>query len=483
MSWWEKLIVWIVSCRMGIFLDILFFINVFIFGYFIVVNVSYIVLLYFSYVQTKKSRNESKIFRLSGLFDSRLYKSVSILAPAYNEEESIIESTRGLLNLEFTDYEVIIINDGSKDNTLQKLIDHFKLHEIDRYVPKKLESQPVKAIYGNRMYPNLFVVDKVNGRKADALNAGINVSRKDLICAVDSDTLLEPTVLQQMLMAFVADPTTVAVGGVVRVANGCTFKMGEVVKVNIPKTHIARIQAVEYLRSFLFGRTGWDYFDSLLIISGAFGVFDREGVIKVGGYLHDTVGEDMELVIRLHKYFREKGIKYRVRFLPEPVCWTEVPESWSALGRQRNRWQRGLADTLWRHRGMMMNPKYGLLGVFAMPFYLFAELLSPIIELSGYILLGISLYLGAINIQFAMLFLTAAVLLGMILSVLSVMLEELTFRRYDRLRDVLVLILYAFVEKLGYRQVHAWWRLMGLIDFLKGNKAWGEMTRSKGTFS
>lgn len=468
---------------MGILLDILYFINIFIFGYFIVVNVSYIILMYFSYVQTKKSRKESKIFRLSGLFDSHLYKSVSILAPAFNEEESIIESTRGLLNLEFTDYEVIIINDGSKDSTLQKLIDHFKLREIDRHVPKELESEPIKAIYGNRMYPNLFVVDKANGRKADALNAGINVSRKDLICAVDSDTLLEPTVLQQMLMAFVADPTTVAVGGVVRVANGCTFKLGEVEKVNIPKTHIGRIQAVEYLRSFLFGRTGWDYFDSLLIISGAFGVFDRKAVIKVGGYLHDTVGEDMELVIRLHKYFREKGIDYRVRFLPEPVCWTEVPESWSVLGRQRNRWQRGLADTLWRHRGMMLNPKYGSLGFFAMPFYLFAELLSPIIELSGYILLGISLYLGAINIQFAMLFLTAAVLLGMILSVLSVMLEELTFRRYDRLRDILVLICYAFIENLGYRQIHAWWRFMGLVDFLKGNKAWGEMTRSKGTFS
>ncbi len=468
---------------MEILLDILYVINVLIFGYFIVVNGSYIILMYFSYVQTKKSRKESKIFRLSGLFDSRLYKSVSILAPAFNEEESIIESTRGLLNLEFTDYEVIIINDGSKDNTLQKLIDHFKLHEIDRHVPKELISQPIKAIYGNRMYSNLFVVDKINGRKADALNAGINVSRKDLICAVDSDTLLEPTVLQQMLMAFVADPTTVAVGGVVRVANGCTFTLGEVEKVNIPKTHIGRIQAVEYLRSFLFGRTGWDYFDSLLIISGAFGVFDRKAVINVGGYLHDTVGEDMELVIRLHRYFREKGIKYRIRFLPEPVCWTEVPESWSVLGRQRNRWQRGLADTLWRHRGMMMNPKYGSLGVFAMPFYLFAELLSPIIELSGYVLLGISLYLGAINFQFALLFLTAAVLLGMILSVLSVMLEELTFRRYDRLRDVLILIFYAFVENLGYRQIHAWWRFMGLIDFLKGNKTWGEMTRSKGTFS
>jgi len=468
---------------MDLFLKILLYINVFVFIYFVFVNVSYITLLYFSYVQTKRSRKESKIFRLSGLFDSRLYKSISILAPAYNEEESIIESTRALLNLEFTDYEVIVVNDGSKDETLAKLIDNFKLKKIDRYIPNELKCEPIKAVYGSRHYPNLFVVDKENGRKADALNAGINVSRKDLICAVDSDTLLEPTVLQQMLMAFVANPYTVAVGGVVRVANGCTFNLGEVQKVNTPKTHIARIQAVEYLRSFLFGRTGWDYFDSLLIISGAFGVFDRESVIKVGGYLHDTVGEDMELVVRLHRYYRDRDEKYRIRFLPEPVCWTEVPESWSVLGRQRNRWQRGLADTLWRHRKMMLNPKYGSLGMLAMPFFLLVELLSPIIELSGYVLLAVSLYLGAVNVQFALLFFTAAVLLGMILSVLSVMLEELTFRRYDRMRDVMILILYAFLENFGYRQIHAWWRLKGLIDFLKGNKSWGEMTRSKGTFS
>lgn len=467
---------------MELFLKILLFINVFVFFYFIVVNGSYITLILFSYIQTRKSKKESTIFQLSGLFDTRLYKSISILAPAYNEEASIIESTRSLLNLEFADYEVIVINDGSKDSTLEKLIETFQLKKVDRYVPKSIKSEKIKCIYGSHRYPNLVVVDKVNGRKADALNAGINVSRKDLICAVDSDTLLEPTVLQQMLMAFVADPNTIAVGGVVRVANGCEFELGEVKKVNVPKKFIARIQAVEYLRAFLFGRTGWDYFDSLLIISGAFGVFDRQSVINVGGYLHDTVGEDMELVVRLHRYYRERDMKYRVRFLPEPVCWTEVPESWAVLGRQRNRWQRGLADTLWRHRGMMLNPKYGRLGFFAMPFFLFVELLSPIIELAGYVLLVVSLWLGAINIQFALLFLTAAVLLGMILSVLSVMLEELTFRRYDRLRDVMILILFAFIENLGYRQIHAWWRFWGLIDFFKGNKSWGEMTRT-GTFS
>jgi len=466
---------------MAVVAPILVVINVLIFFYFVFVNFSYITLIIFSYIQTKKSTKESSIFQLSGLFDTRLYKSISILAPAYNEEASIIESTEALLHLEFADYEVVVINDGSKDETLQKLIDYYQLKKIDRYIPKSIETQPVKAVYGSHRHPNLIVVDKFNGRKADALNAGINVSRKDLICAVDSDTLLEPTVLQQMLMAFVANPDTVAVGGVVRVANGCTFELGEVKEVKVPDSVLGRVQAVEYLRAFLFGRTGWDYFDSLLIISGAFGVFDRESVIKVGGYLHDTVGEDMELVVRLHRHYRDRGEKYRIRFLPQPVCWTEVPESWQSLGRQRNRWHRGLADTLWRHRKMFLNPKYGRLGFFAMPFFLFVELLSPIIELGGYIVLIVSLMLGVINVEFALLFITAAILLGMILSILSVLMEELTFRRYDRMQDVAILILYAFLENLGYRQIHAWWRFRGMIDFLKGNKSWGDMTRS-GTF-
>lgn len=467
---------------MEILASILLVINIFMFFYFVFVNFSYITLIMFSYIQTRQSRRESSIFQLSGLFDTRLYKSISILAPAYNEEASIIESVEALLHLEFADYEIIVVNDGSKDSTLEKLVDHFQLKKIDRFIPTSIETKQIKAVFGSHRYPNLFVVDKENGRKADALNAGINVSRKDLICAVDSDTLLEPTVLQQMLMAFVANPNTVAVGGVVRVANGCRFELGEITEVNVPRTFVGRVQAVEYLRAFLFGRTGWDYFDSLLIISGAFGVFDRESVVKVGGYLHETVGEDMELVVRLHRYYRDRNEKYRVRFLPEPVCWTEVPETWAVLGRQRNRWQRGLADTLWRHKKMLFNPRYGRLGFVAMPFFLFVELLSPIIELGGYIILLVSLWLGVVHVQFALLFLTAAILLGMILSVLSVLMEELTFRRYDRMRDVFILIIYAFFENFGYRQIHAWWRFKGMLDFLGGNKNWGEMTRS-GTFS
>lgn len=457
----------------------LFVINVFVFFYFVFVNGSYLILIFISYLQVRNEKKTEDFFDLTGLFNTNLYRSASILAPAYNEELSIIESTRALLNLEFSNYEVIVINDGSNDNTLGKLIEHFEMKEIDRHVPRSIETKPVKKIYGSDKHPNLIVIDKENGRKADALNAGINASRKELIFAVDSDSLLERDVLKKMLMAFTLDEETIAVGGVVRVANGCTFRHGVVEQVNVPNSYIGRLQAVEYIRSFLFGRTSWDYLNSLLIISGAFGVFDREALIRVGGYLHDTVGEDVELVVRLHRYHLENNIPYRVRFLPFPVSWTEVPENWKDLARQRNRWYRGLTDTLYRHRRMILRPEYGRIGMLAMPFFLFVELLSPVIEVGGYIFFTISYFLGVINWPFFLLFLIVCVVLGMFMSILSILLEELTIRKYDRVRDVLILILFTFLENLGYRQIHAWWRFRGLIDFLKGKKEWGKMTRKK----
>jgi cellulose synthase/poly-beta-1,6-N-acetylglucosamine synthase-like glycosyltransferase len=460
---------------------ILVIINILVFFYFLFVNGSYITLIIMAYFQTKRSRQKEDLFELTGLFGTNLYRSISILAPAFNEEKSIIESTRALLNLQFSDYEVIIINDGSTDQTLEKLIENFELREIDRHIPDLLESKPIKKVLGSRKYPNLIVVDKENGRKADALNAGVNVSRKDLICAVDSDSLLESDVLRRMIMAFTEDQEIVAVGGVVRVANGCKFRHGVVESIRTPKSYFGRVQAVEYLRAFLFGRVGWDYLNSLLIISGAFGVFDRKAVIRAGGYMHDTVGEDMELVVRLHRYYKEQNIPYRVRFLPEPVCWTEVPEDWKTLGRQRDRWHRGLADTLSRHRKMLFNPRYGRLGMIAMPFFLVVELLSPVVEIFGYFVFLLSFILGVINVTFFLLFLTVAILLGVIMSVLAVLIEELTFRRYDKMKDVAILILYAFFENFGYRQLYAWWRVKGLISYLKGDLQWGEMKRT-GTF-
>ncbi len=462
---------------MSILFNVLLWINVLVLAYFLIVNLSYIFLIVISYRNVQRYKNVDRIFKMTGVYSTNLYKPVSIIAPAYNEEQSIISSVNALLNLKYSNLEVVVVNDGSSDRTLEKMIENYKLQPDPRYRPRFLNHKPIRQIYSSTRFPALVVVDKENGRKADALNAGINIATNDLICAVDADSMLEPDVIVKMLRVFMEDETTIAVGGVVRVANGCTYKHRMVDRVLLPKTFLGRIQAVEYLRAFLFGRLGWDYLDSLLVISGAFGVFDRKTVIKAGGYLHDTVGEDMELVVRLHKYHRDHKIPYRIRFISEPVCWTEVPEDWKTLSRQRNRWHRGLADSLYRHRDMMFRPSYGKPGMVAMPFFLLGELLAPVVELSGFFIVGLSWWAGAINVYFALLFLMFAVVLGMILSVCAVLLEEMTTKRYERSSDVMVLALYALLENLGYRQLHAWWRLKGLWGHLKGNKEWGAMVR------
>lgn len=455
---------------MGIF-------SAFVVIYFVLINSIYLVLIGFSFIHIRRQLKEKDVYRLEGLFSSNLYSPISIIAPAFNEEATVVASVKSLLQLRYPNYEVIVVNDGSKDRTIQVLIQEFKLKRVKRYVPLILDHKPIKAIYKSTVYPNLIVVDKENGRKADALNAGINVCRNDLFCAIDADCVLEPDVLQNMLKTFIEDESTIAVGGIIRVANDCVIDGNEIKEIRFPKRFLPRIQVVEYLRAYLFGRVGWDYLDSLLIISGAFGIFDRNAVLKVGGYLHDTVGEDMELVVRLHKYHRENKIPYRVRFLPEPVCWTEVPEDYKVLSRQRNRWQRGLADTLYRHKNMLFNPKYGRLGFFAVPFFFVFELLAPIIELVGWFVFFLTVLLGPINWAFALIFLSAAVLFGMILSIASIVCEEFTFRRYPKMKDIMLMTVFAFLENFGFRQVHMWWRLKGIIDFLKGNKSWGEMTR------
>lgn len=458
------------------FINLMEPLNGFFIVYFLLVNLIYLGLVWVSYFYIQSQQSYNQVYKLTGLFRSELYKPVSILTPAYNEEDNIISSVEALLQIKFPDFEVVVINDGSTDSTLQLLKDHFELYAINKPINLPLNHKPIRGVYKSKRYDNMVVVDKENGRKADAMNAGINMSTKELICAIDADSILDPDVLMKLLRAFVEDEHVVGVGGIVRVANGCTIEDYIVKKVGMPKSYLARIQVVEYLRAFLFGRVGWDYFDSLLIISGAFGVFDRKAVLEVGGYLDDTIGEDMELVVRLHRHFREKEVPYNIRFLPEPVCWTEVPTDWEILGRQRNRWQRGLADSLWRHKKMLFNPKYGRLGMVAMPYFLIVEMFGPLVELFGFVYFFSILAVGDINSTFVLLFFIVAILLGMILSVSAVLCEEFTYRRYPSIKDVATLTLYAFLENIGYRQIHTWWRFKGLIEFFKGNKEWGEMS-------
>ncbi|MFC1724076.1 glycosyltransferase [candidate division KSB1 bacterium] len=451
--------------------------NYLILAYFILLNGSYIILTILSFLAIRKYLDEYKLIKPKRLFQSSFFKPVSIIAPAFNEEATIKESVKSQLQLQYPEFEIVVVNDGSKDRTLEVLKQEYNLKKSLRPVRNLIPSKEIIAIYVSEDYPNLTVVDKVNGRKADALNAGINVSRYPLVSTIDSDSLLERDVMLKLVRPFLEDDSVIAVGGIVRVANGCKIRAGEVVEISLSKKWLPNFQAVEYFRAFLFGRVGWDVLNSLLVISGAFGLFKKDAIIEAGGYRHDTVGEDMELVVRMHRKMREKKKPYRITFMPEPVCWTEVPESLKILGRQRNRWQRGLMDTLLIHKKMLLNPKFGPVGMLAMPFFFFFEMLGPIVEVTGYIIFFASWYFGVINFNFAMLFLFVAIILGVVLSLMSLLLEELSYRKYPKLSHLIKLFLFSILENFGYRQLHTWWRFTGFIDFIKGKKTWGVMER------
>lgn len=409
---------------------------------------------------------------------SSLMPPISVLAPAFNEAVSICQSVRAMLSLNYPEFEVIVINDGSKDATLRLLVNEFHLYKSARYFENRLDSSPIRAVYESMDPVPLVVIDKDNSGKADSLNAGLNVSRYPLVCTVDADSILEEDALLRAVRPFLYDPErVVAVGGIVRVVNGCEVSGGRVTRIDSPRSWIGRFQVVEYLRAFLGGRVAFGAYNCMMVISGAFGVFSKSVLLSVGGYRTDTVGEDMELVVRLHRFLRGERRPYRIVFEPDPVCWTEVPESLTVLRRQRNRWQRGTIETLWKHRKMMLRPSFGLLGMAAFPYFLLFETIGPLVELSGYLLTILGLAFGIVDLEVAMLFFLAAISYGVLLSVASVVLEELTLRRYPKVRHLLILIASAVLESLGFRQLLTVWRAGAFLDVLRKTKGWGRMER------
>jgi cellulose synthase/poly-beta-1,6-N-acetylglucosamine synthase-like glycosyltransferase len=409
---------------------------------------------------------------------SPLSLPVSVLAPAYNEAPVIAPAINALLDSQFGQFEVVVVNDGSTDATLAVLREAFGLVKVERVPSAAIKTRPVRGVYVSRTEPRLVVVDKENGGKADSLNAGIKYARYPLFCAIDADTLLDPGALARLVWEFQAYPETVAVGGIVRVINGSVVRQGRLAQVRTPHTLVENLQVLEYLRAFLGGRIGWSRLGMLLIISGAFGLFRRDAVVAAGGYDTGTVGEDAELVLRLHRHQRERGEPCRISFFPDPICWTEVPASWRVLIRQRDRWQRGLIELLWRHRAMFANPRYGRIGLCAIPYYVVFEMLGPVVELLGYLAVIAAAALGLLSPALTVLILGLAVSYGLILSFGAVLLEERAFRRYPDGRDLARLIMAAVLENLGYRQLmvvvraRAWWTL------LRKRSGWGEMTRA-----
>lgn len=463
---------------LGTIADFINYYNVFVLFYFLVLNFSYLFLLFLATWELLHHRLRRQV-RVCHDRHPALIPSIAILIPAHDEETTIVQSILSITKINYPKLEIIVMNDGSTDGTLDVLRDAFKLFRAPHAVDMKVQTMPVKTVFRSAADDRLIVIDKDNGGKADALNVGLNFSKSRLFCALDADSIVEKDALTEIIYPYLARETKViGLGGTIRIANDCKVENGEIVDVRVPRKLLPALQVIEYIRAFLCGRMGWSKMNSLLIISGAFGLFERKSVIRAGGYRKGIVGEDMELVVRLHRSMRDLKRPYKLIFIPTPILWTQVPDSLKVLSTQRNRWQRGLLESIIYNWKMFLNPRYGVVGMIGFPYFVFFEILGPVIELTGYLTVIISFVFGWINADFLILFFCLAVLFGVLLSLFSLLLAEFTLRRYNKPMDLVRLFCMAVIENFGYRQINSWWRVKATFDFMRRKKGWGKMERS-----
>jgi len=390
---------------------------------------------------------------------------ISLIVPAYNKKDDIVESIKLMLNLNYLNYEIVVVNDGSTDGTLDTVINAFSLHKTTYPIREQLATKKIQGVYYNPDIPRLRLVDKENGGKSDTLNAGINFSRFPYFVSIDPDSRLAANALVHIGMAFMHNKYTVSVGGIIRISNDYGIDDGK--GGSLSENIWVRFQMLEYFRSFLVARIGWNSINSMLIVNNSFGAFQKSVVIQVGGYSPGVAGQDMDLVIKLHQYMRKKKYKYRVSFLPYPIWWTVVPDNLASLFRQRRRWQSGLLDTFGRHPEMLLKPRYGIPGMLAMPYHFLAEVVTPCIELLGYIAIPLAWNFGFLSLESMVLFFTASLGFGMITSLGALVVEDFTHPKFLTMKDSLRLSFLSIVENLFYRQLTLVFRLASMLLYRK----------------
>ena len=485
--------------------------QVVIIGYFVLYNTINLFLLLVAWIQVRFFLRVKAIGSLESLYSSSSTPAVTIVVPAYNEQETIVESIRALTNLYYPRYEIVIVNDGSNDRTVEELKTAFgfTLRKLgyESVVPTaRIRGSYEAATTGD--VTRLILLDKENGGKADALNAGLNAALAPFVCCIDADSILGRNSLLEVMQPMVEDPEGIAAcGGQVGVANGCTIVDGRVVDVRLPRSWLARFQVVEYMRSFTAGRTALVTLNSLLILSGVSAVFRKSLLFEVGGFLSgrltsrivkeycgggkETVCEDMEIIVRLQRYLLEKKIPARIHFLPYPMTLSQVPERVRDFGRQRDRWFRGLAQVLFYHRKMLFNPRYRQVGLFAMPYQFMFEFLGPLVEIAGYVLLPLLFLAGLVSTEYLLLFFAASILYGTLLSIAAVLMgvwtegrladgrNSVSLFRYEGLGSALALVGFASLSMLGYRQMQLYYLGKGFVGFLRGRQTWGKFKREE----
>jgi len=449
------------------------------FYYYLISNFAYLAMLVIALRTSAQHLRHLQSIRFDWIKDSPMMPPITLLVPAHNEDKFICTAVKNLLDLDYPELEVIIINDGSIDNSLGVMQREFRLRPVRAIYIPQVASAPVRGLYRSDVDVRLLVVDKESvGSKADAINAGLNAASSPYVCVVDADSVLERDALLRIMVPILADPSrVVAAGGIIRVLNGSEIAKGRIRRVRLARKSIEVIQVIEYLRAFLIGREAWARGNMLMIVSGAFGVFRTDLVRSVGGYRPFAIGEDFDLVARLHRYLLKKQADYRIEFVPDPVCWTEVPSDLRSLARQRARWHKGLLDVLWPNRDMLFRPRYGRVGCLALPYLWIFELLAPVIEIAGFVTVLLAAMIGALSWTFSLQFVLFGYGFATLISIGSVLQEELTYKRYNDWQDVARLVSYCFLEHFPYRQLHMIWRLQGLWQYFRGDMAWRPLKR------
>lgn len=454
-----------------------------VFTYGMVLLVSYALLAICSLVAVRRWVMTDKYQSGEVLLTSPLAPGISVIAPAYNEGLTIIYNIRSLLTLKYARYEIIVVNDGSTDDSMEQLIKEFSLVAVDFAYNAKIQTRPVKKIYKSTdpAYAKLMIIDKVNGKsKADAVNAGINAAAYDYFVCTDVDCILHENTIIELVKPVMKEKNkrVIATGATLRAANSNTFDQGVMVNVKAPRQVLARFQEVEYIRAFVLGKMGWTLLNCVPNVSGGLGLFDKEIAIRCGGYDHSSFGEDMELMTRMCRYAIDNKIDYAIRYIPKTLCWTEVPSTLRIFGRQRTRWARGLAQLMYAHIGMFMRPRYGRFGLVVFPYNFFFELLAPIIEGGGILFFVVMGILGFINWPTAIILLVFVYTYAIMITTLAILYDQITFRYYNSWKDILLLCMMPFFEFFIYHPLIVFFSLRGYYFFLTGKKSgWGVMQR------
>jgi cellulose synthase/poly-beta-1,6-N-acetylglucosamine synthase-like glycosyltransferase len=451
----------------------LYYANIVFLIYFVIANLCYTVLMVVSWFEVWAHVKLASQKPHADLENSPVTPPVALIVPGHNEQDAIVQTVHSLLDLQYPEKEIIVVDDGSTDETLQRLIASFELRRMDLIFRQALPTGTPKALYCNPKISQLLVISAEHGGKARALNVGINMARSPYFCTVDADTIIERDALLRLMAPIMqSSQNTVVSGGVVRIANGCTLIKGRIAKMELPQSWLERCQIVEYTRTFMFGRPGWNAMNATFITSGAFCMLHKETVILAGGFSNDTVTEDIDMIACLRRSLTEAKRAYKIVFTTDPICWTEAPRTIKMLARQRRRWQLGLAQTVVKHGDMIFNPRFGTMGMLSMPFHVYLEAVGCLVEALGTFLIPIEFLLGLTSLPIFLVFLFLAVGYGTFLSMGSVVLEETTLRRYPRLRHALTLMTYSVIENLGYRQIVTLFRAHGVMQYLTGRRRW-----------